>query len=98
MGLMDGYYVLGVIAISHLEFGVIINIVLKEDNSSHVTIGENPHYGSHDFNNIVLSSFEKKGNWVYRKHVYYMFKFISKVDNKNYKFNHTSTYIYDKIV
>lgn len=33
MGLMDGYYVVGVIAITYLGFGVITNIILRKDGS-----------------------------------------------------------------
>jgi hypothetical protein len=41
-GFMDGYYVVGVIAIPYPRFGVIIKIVSKEDNAYHATIGDIP--------------------------------------------------------
>ena len=41
-GLMDGYYVVGVIVIPYPRFGVIINIVSKKDNAYHVIIGNIP--------------------------------------------------------
>ena len=37
---MDGYYVIGVTPIPYPCLGVIINIVSKEDNTYHVTIGD----------------------------------------------------------
>ena len=40
--LMDGYYVVGVTIILYLGFGVVINIVFKEDNSYYVAIGDTP--------------------------------------------------------
>ena len=39
---MDGYYVVGVIAIPYPRFGVIIKIVSKKDNAYHATIGDIP--------------------------------------------------------
>lgn len=33
MGLMDGYYVVGVIAITYLGFRVITSIILRKDDS-----------------------------------------------------------------
>jgi hypothetical protein len=38
IGLMDGYYVVGVIAIPYPGFGVIINIISKEGVAYHVII------------------------------------------------------------
>ena len=40
---MDSYYVVGVIVISYAEFGMLINIVSKEDIAYHVTIDDIPH-------------------------------------------------------
>ena len=48
-GLMDGYYVVGVTAIPYPGFGVLINIVSKEDIAYRVTISDIPHYTCPDF-------------------------------------------------
>ena len=41
---MDGYYVLDrLIAIPYPRLEVIINIIFKEENSYHITIGNIPH-------------------------------------------------------
>ena len=42
-GLMNEYYVVRVIAITCLGFGVIINIISKDDSSYHVTIDDISH-------------------------------------------------------
>ena len=39
---MDGYYVLGVIAIPYLEFGVIINIISEEENTYCLKLSDIP--------------------------------------------------------
>lgn len=39
---MDIYYDVGVIAIMYPQFGVIVNIISKVDNSYHVIIGDIP--------------------------------------------------------
>ena len=39
---MDIYYVVGVTTILYLEFGVIVNIISKEDNFYCITIGDIP--------------------------------------------------------
>jgi hypothetical protein len=43
VGLMDGYYVVGITVISYPRFGVLINIVFKEDITYRVTIGNIAH-------------------------------------------------------
>ena len=43
VGLMDGYYVFGITAIPYPGFGVIMNIVSKEDITYRVTIGNIAH-------------------------------------------------------
>jgi hypothetical protein len=40
--LMDGYYVVGITPMQYPWFGVIINIIYKEDNTYHITIGSIP--------------------------------------------------------
>ena len=49
VGLMDGYYVVGIIVIPYPGFGVLINIVSKEDITYRVIIGDMPHCSCPDF-------------------------------------------------
>ena len=48
-GLMDNYYVVGVAAIPYLRFGVLIDIIPKEDIAYHVAIGDIPLCTCYDF-------------------------------------------------
>ena len=59
---MEGYYVVGVIAIPYLGFRVIINIVSREDNSYCVVIGDIPNLHAPTYENVFLC-FGKEGNW-----------------------------------
>ena len=68
-GLMNEYYVVGISAIPYPRFGVLINIVSKEDNTYRVTIGDMPHCTCHDFIKISSQSLGKKRKWVYCKHL-----------------------------
>jgi hypothetical protein len=49
IGFIDGYYVVEIIAIPYPRFGVLINIVYKEDIIYYVTIGDMPHCTCLDF-------------------------------------------------
>jgi hypothetical protein len=40
---MDNYNVVGIYTVPHPKFGVLINIVSKEDIAYYVTIGNIPH-------------------------------------------------------
>lgn len=63
VGLTYGYYVVWVIAIPYPVFGVLLNIVSKEDTSYHVTTDNIPHYTCPNFtkkNLVVL--WEREGN------------------------------------
>jgi hypothetical protein len=70
VGLMDGYYVVGITAIPYPEFGVLINIVSKEDMTYRVTIGNIQHCTCPDFTKMSSQSLENKGKWVYYRHFY----------------------------
>ena len=47
--LIHGYYVVGIISIPYLGFGVLINIISKEDITYCVTIGDMPYCTCPDF-------------------------------------------------
>lgn len=57
-GLIDGYYVVGVIVILYLGFGVITNIVSNKDNSYYVQTMT--FHNAHAWDSsIVFHDFEK---------------------------------------
>lgn len=94
--LMDGYYV--VIAIPYVGFGVIINIISKEDTSYHVTIGDIPQYTCPDFTKMSSGVLGEKMLQVSYKHFYYVFKFLCKLDYENNKFIHAPTHTYNEVM
>ena len=74
---MDMYYVVGVTAISHPKFGVIINIVSKVDNSYRVAIGDILQCICLDFIKMSFMALGNKGKWVHCKHLYYVYRWIT---------------------
>ena len=96
-GLMDGSYVVGVTAISYPGYGVIINIVSKKIITYRITIGDIPHCTCLDFTKMSSQALGKKGKWVYCKHLYYVFRFLCKVDYESDKFIHAPTYTYNEV-
>lgn len=62
VGHLDGYYVVGVIAIPYPGLGMIINIIYKEDNSYRVTIGDIPHWTCPEFTKCHLRLWERERN------------------------------------
>jgi hypothetical protein len=97
-GLMDGYYVVGITVIPYPGFGVLINIVSKEDITYRVTIGDMPHCTCSDFTKMSSQSLGKKGKWVYCKHLYYVFRFLCKVNYDSDNFIHVPTYSYNEVM
>jgi hypothetical protein len=79
-------------------FGVLINIVSKVDIIYRVTIGDMPHCTCPDFTKMSFQSLEKKGKWVYCKHLYYVFRVLCKVDYDSDKCIHAPTYFYNKVM
>ena len=53
---------------------------------------------SSDFTKMSSQSLEKKGEWVYCKHLYYMFRFLGKVNHDSDKFIHAQTYSYNGVM
>ena len=96
--LMGSYYVVEITAIPYPGFGVLINIVSKEDITYRVTIGDMPHCTCPDFIKMSSQSLGKKNKWVYCKHVYYVFRILCKVDYNSDKFIHASTYSYNEVM
>ena len=90
IGLMDGYYVVGVIAIPYPRYGVIMNIVSKEDITYCITIGDIPHCMCPNFTKMSSQALGKKWKLVYCKHLQYVFRFLCKV-------NYESSFMYQHI-
>jgi hypothetical protein len=98
VGLMDSYYVVGVTALPYPCYGVIINIVSKEDIIYRITIGDIPHCTCPEFTRMSSQALGKKGKWKYCKYLYYVFRFLCKVDYESVKFIHTPTYTYNEVM
>jgi hypothetical protein len=90
--------VVEITVIPYRGFGVLINIVSKEDITYRVTIGDMPHCTCFDFNKMSSQSLGNKEKWVYCKHFYYVFRFLCKVNYDSDKFIHAPKYSYNEIM
>lgn len=95
---MNNHYVVGVIAIPYHGFRVFIIIVSKEDIVFCVTVDDIPHCTCLDFMEMSSHALGKKGEWVYYKHLCYVFRFMGKVDYESDKFIHAPTYTYNEVM
>ena len=98
VGLMDIYYVVVVNAIPYPGYGVIMNIVSKEDITDRITIGDIPPCKCLDFMKMSSQALGKNEIWVYCKHLYYVFRFLCKVDYESDKFIHAPRYTYNVVM
>ena len=98
IGLIHGYYVVGMTAIPYPGFGVLLNIVSKDDIKYRVTNTDMSHCTCSDFTKMLSQSLQKKKKWVYCKHFYYVFKSMWIVDYDSDKFIHAPTYSYDEVM
>ena len=73
--LKDIYYVVRVTAIPYPRFGVLINIISKEDIAYRATIGEIPFCICTNFTKMSSQPLGMKWIWVYCKHLHYVFRF-----------------------
>ena len=98
VGFMNGYYVVGITTIPYPSYRVIINIISKDDITYRITIGDIPHCTGPNFTKMSSQALGKKGRWVYCKHLYYVFRFLCKVNYESDKFIHASTYTYNEVM
>ena len=95
---MDDYYVVGVTATPSIEFGCIITIVSKEERAYLVSIAYNPQCTCPDFAKMASMAMGKRGKRISYKHLYYVFRYLCKVDYATDKFIYTPTYNYCEVM
>ena len=95
---MDGYYVVGVTPILYLGNGCIITIVFREEKTNLVPIADIPQCNCPDFAKMLSLAVGKKGQWVSCKHLYYVFRYLCKVDYATDKFIHAPTFSYNEVM
>ena len=95
---MDGYYVVGVTPIPYLGYGCIITIVSKDDKTYLVSIANIPQCTYPNFAKMLSLAVGKRGQWVSCKHLYYVFRYLCKVDYATDKFIHAPTFSYNEVM
>lgn len=95
---MDEYHVVGVTTIPYPRYGSIITIVTKEETTYFMSIGDIPHMHLPRLCKDVINDSGNKGQWVFCKHLYYIFKYMCNVDYATDKFIHAPTFIYNEVM
>jgi hypothetical protein len=97
-GLMDIYYVVGITAIPYQGFGVLINIVSKEDITYRVTIGDMPHCTCFELKKMSSQSLGYKEKCSVLQNLYYVLRILCKMNYDSDKFIHAPTYSYNEVM
>ena len=88
----------GITINSYPRFNVLINIVSNEDITYRVTIGDISYCICPDFTKMSSQALGKNGKWMYYKFLYYVCRFLCKVDYERDKFVIAPTYTYNEIM
>jgi hypothetical protein len=95
---MDRYYVVGITTIQYLGFGMLFDIVSKEDITHRVTLCDMRHCTCFDFKKMSSQCLGNKEKCVNCKHLYYVFRFLCKLKYDSDKFIHAPTYSYNEVI
>jgi hypothetical protein len=96
--LMDGTYITAVTAIPHPGFGAVINLVSKSDQTYVVSISSFPGCSCPDFKTMETTSLGRHRKWVPCKHLYYVFRWLCKMDFNEDSFIHAPTFSYNEVM
>lgn len=95
-GHMNGYYITGVTLVPHPGCGVVITIVNDKDKAYLVSISTIPQCTCEDFVGMSFKAASRK--WVPCKHLYYVFRYLCKLNYETDKFIHQPTYSYNEVM
>jgi hypothetical protein len=76
----------------------MISIVSKEEKTYLVSIADFPQCTCPDFAKMLSLGVGKKGQWISCKHLYYVFRYLCKVDYTTDKFIHAPTFSYNEVM
>ena len=95
---INGYCVVGVIAIPCPSYRSIITIFFKEGKTYLMFIVDIPYCDCTNFKRMSSLAMGKRGQWVSCKHLHYVFIYVFvEVDYATYEFIHAPTSIYKKV-
>jgi hypothetical protein len=92
--------VLGIIVLPFPSLGAIILLesgVEPNKKVYRITISHFPEYTCLDFQNMVVASIGKRGQYVNCKHLYYIFRYFCKMNYEDDKFIHFPSFSFNEV-
>jgi hypothetical protein len=85
-------------AIPYPGYGCVATIDCGRDSVYRVTIAAFPECTCPDFIKMVSETLGKKKVWKYCKHMYYIFRYMCKMDPKKDTFMHAPSFSYNEVI
>ena len=96
--LMSSCHVTGVIPIPYPGYGCVISLHTGNADIYRITISNLSSCTCPDFVRMSASSLGKKKQWVYCKHIYYVFRYLCKMDYRTETFMHAPSFSYNEVI
>jgi hypothetical protein len=96
--LMDHCGITGVTTIPYPGYGCVVTLNTGNDKLYRVTIGCFPECSCPDFIKMLSETLGKNKQWKYCKHMYYVLRYMCKMDPKEHSFMHAPSYSFDEVM
>jgi len=96
--LMNNCYVSKLDALPYPGWGCVITLVTGKDKSYCVTFTGLPGCSCPGFLKMQSEALGKKGKWLYCKHVYYILRYLCKLDYQKDLFMHAPSYSFNEVI
>ena len=95
---MDGTYITDVVTVPHPGYGAIIDDFSHSKQKYNVIISAFPTCTCPDFKAMETAALGKHRKWVPCKHLYYIFRFLCKMDYATHSLMHAPTFSYNEVM
>ena len=95
---MNTCQVTNVTAIPYPGYGVVIALDSGKGKVYYISITDFPSCTCLSFVKMISGALGKRLQWIYCKHVYYIFHYICKMDYKVDTFMHAPSYSYNEVM
>ena len=95
---MNNCQVTNVTAIPYPGYGIVITLDSGKGNDYYVTITDISSCTCPSFVKMMSGALGKRLQWIYCKHVYYIFRYLCKMDYKVDTFMHAPSYSYNEVM
>ena len=95
---MNNCQVTNVTAIPYPGFGVVIALDSGKGKVYYISITEFPSCTCSSLVKMMSGALGKRLQWIYCKHVYYIFHYLCKMDYKVDTFMHAPSYSYNEVM